>query len=538
MSNTNSNSSSSTFLGGAIQRRLAAFCCVLAVMLTVPTFFVLRTLGQQDELSTGFDCLVYMSHVATVVGEAASDQDRAIIDEHFDEIRGRDMAFVDEMRDLEKRMPDEASNLRRCAELYETFDGQLAGLANGGKGDFAALAATTHEFVHLVTDLASALAAESHATIARGQTIVTSKLIGSCVFLVALAFGVVRFIVRPIRANVQTLTRSIARNQSSAQQLESNSRLVASSVTEQAASIEQTAASLEEMSSITKSNADNASKADGLAARAKRTAGEGGDLMTALSQAMTEIGQSSAEMAKIVKNIEGIAFQTNLLALNAAVEAARAGEHGKGFAVVAEEVRSLAQRAAEAARTTGSLIEESSSRTTNGIAITKQVGESLSAINGAVSEVATLVAEIASAGSEISEGIQQINQAVTQMDQVTQSNAQGAESSAAAAGSVIAEVAAIERVADELGALVGTHSGGDGAYGATTGASREFEGNGPSPSVAGSSHTNKRNSTRWTRSGSSSAGSKAPPAALPNRREAKRELEEFLPLENATFEEF
>jgi methyl-accepting chemotaxis protein len=124
---------------------------------------------------------------------------------------------------------------------------------------------------------------------------------------------------------------------------------------------------------------------------------------------MNEIKQSSAEIAKIIKVIDEIAFQTNLLALNAAVEAARAGEAGKGFAVVAEEVRNLAQRSAEAAKNTSSMIEQSTKRADNGVEIAGRVGQALDEIADATKKVNTLLAEIASASSEQAKGIGQVN---------------------------------------------------------------------------------------------------------------------------------
>lgn len=120
--------------------------------------------------------------------------------------------------------------------------------------------------------------------------------------------------------------------------------------TEQAASLEETAASMEEMASTVNMNADSASQASKLATEAQTQAESGVEIVRSVAIAMDRIDESSSKIAEIITLIDGIAFQTNLLALNAAVEAARAGEHGRGFAVVAGEVRTLAQRSADAAK--------------------------------------------------------------------------------------------------------------------------------------------------------------------------------------------
>ena len=193
--------------------------------------------------------------------------------------------------------------------------------------------------------------------------------------------------------------------------------------------------------------------------------------MTRMSAAIDDIKQSSDQTAKIIKTIDEIAFQTNLLALNAAVEAARAGEAGKGFAVVAEEVRNLAQRSAEAARTTADMIEGSVKNADNGVGISKEVAETLGEIAEGNRKVNDLVGEISAASNEQSQGIEQISTAVTQMDQITQSNAANAEESASASEELSAQAEELTNMVRDLQAVVGSTS--DNGNGQATGTTTE-----------------------------------------------------------------
>jgi len=205
---------------------------------------------------------------------------------------------------------------------------------------------------------------------------------------------------------------------------------------QQASSLQQTASSMEQLGATVKLNADNARQADQLAQGASSVASRGGDVVGQVVGTMKDIHEASRRIADIIGTIDGIAFQTNILALNAAVEAARAGEEGRGFAVVAGEVRSLAQRSAEAAREIKSLITASVERVERGTALADQAGETMHEIVQSIQRVTHIVGEITTASIEQSQGVHEVGQAVTQMDQATQHNAALVEESAAASDSL------------------------------------------------------------------------------------------------------
>jgi methyl-accepting chemotaxis protein len=213
----------------------------------------------------------------------------------------------------------------------------------------------------------------------------------------------------------------------------------------QASFLEETAGSMEELTAAVTRNADSADRANELALNASRVAERGGAVVAKVVGTMGSIQQSSARIGSIIGAIDGIAFQTNILALNAAVEAARAGEEGRGFAVVAAEVRSLAQRSAEAARETKRLIDDSSREIGAGAALIAEAGRTMREIVESVGTLTGIVAEISGASAEQKRGIQQVNGALGQMDSMTQQNAAMVEEAAAVAQSLREQAAHLAR---------------------------------------------------------------------------------------------
>lgn len=252
--------------------------------------------------------------------------------------------------------------------------------------------------------------------------------------------GILTRSLRQLKINLYSVVGDIRMNfdkMSEATSEIANGNMDLSARTEsQASSLEETASSMEELASTVEQNSTNAKQANSVADTASEQAIAGGRIVSKVVDTMRGINDSSKKIVDIISIIDGIAFQTNILALNAAVEAARAGEQGRGFAVVANEVRTLAQRSAAAAKEITQLIHSSVDQINNGSKYADQAGTSMEDIIESVQKVATIMAEISFASREQSQGISQVNDAITQMDNVTQQNAAMVEEAAAAAGSL------------------------------------------------------------------------------------------------------
>jgi len=256
----------------------------------------------------------------------------------------------------------------------------------------------------------------------------------------------VKQMVDNLRNMFEGISASTSKVSLSAEQVADGAQSLAQGATQQAAAIEQLSTSIAVISEKTKANAGTAEETSKLSEAIILDAEKGSRKMNEMIGAVSEINEASKDISKIIKTIDDLAFQTNILALNAAVEAARAGQHGKGFAVVAEEVRNLASKSAEAAKDTGTKIQNTMEKADLGSCIVEETAISLREIVSGITEASRLVTEIAKSSEEQSQGISQINIGIDQVAQVIQQNSATAQQSAAASQEMSGQSSVLEKL--------------------------------------------------------------------------------------------
>ena len=438
--------------------------------------------------------------------------------------------LLEKLEEPHKRMHNSANQLEKILkkgrghrpEAVAYFQGETNENVKKLQITLGEIKAKLNQRISQVSDTASVQARRVKGFVAVGT------ILGMAVVFIG-GFFVSRSITRPIQRVIIGVTDGTDQVVSASAQVSSASQSLAEGASEQAAGLEETSSSLEEMSSMTKQNADNAHQAKGMMEEARQIVEDVNQHMGQMAGAIGEITKSSEETGKIIKTIDEIAFQTNLLALNAAVEAARAGEAGAGFAVVADEVRNLAMRAAEAAKNTSNLIENTIKSVKSGNELTLATQEAFKKNVEIAGKIGRLIDEIAAASQEQAQGIGQVNKAVAEMDKVTQQNAANAEESASAAEEMNAQAEQMKGFVQELVVLIGGSRNGNGEGLAGT-LSKIKVGSGEVPII---------------NPGPGKGGKKGPALSIKKSGEMKGSLyrkkvkpDQVIPLEEGNFKEF
>jgi methyl-accepting chemotaxis protein len=291
-----------------------------------------------------------------------------------------------------------------------------------------------------------------------------AKVSFTVTLLIAIGFGIATFLlgraaIGPLETIANQLYNTSEKIQTAASQVTDTGRSIAGGASEQAEHTREITQSVRELAnSISMSSAD-AVATDSLMAEMRKTVESGRSHMAKMSEAMAGIAHSNRQVSSISRAIDEIAFQTNLLALNAAVEAARAGAEGVGFAVVAEEVRSLAQRASEAAKKSGSEIEQALEKARQGDEIAAGMASTFEGLTVKVQAVTGRSAQVVAAASAGKARVAELQSAFDRVGSITESNAAGSQQTASVAAELQTHATTLSELVTPLIVLVrGTRS--------------------------------------------------------------------------------
>jgi methyl-accepting chemotaxis protein len=468
------------------RKLLGAFGVMLAVLLLLSGAGLMVTRDLSQDLDRAANVTARKQYLAGQVSSATGEMtgcergrvlssvlgNKAEADQYQQDFRSHAEVLQQALGELHK-MPA----TQDASSLLETLDRQDAALLQAhneldramvGQQMDAALAIFAQKVQPLLEEIgrqATSLVEQQNRDLGAASQAAAAKSARSIwitigLTLLALAVGGIVFWTvmkanRALRGLSANLAQSAEQVAGAASQVSDTSQSLARGASDQAASLEETSASTEEIASIARKNADHALQVAGLMRQSEQGAVEVDQTLDRTVDKMKEIDASSQKIARIIKVIDEIAFQTNILALNAAVEAARAGEAGLGFAVVADEVRNLAQRCAQAARDTASLIEESIETSRDGNARLDQMAGAVRAMTENSIRVKSLVDEVNIGSQEQAKGMDQIAHAVVQMEQVTQKNAAAAELGASAGTELNGYAGGLRALVDEMREMVG-----------------------------------------------------------------------------------
>ena len=340
---------------------------------------------------------------------------KAFINDNIEQVRVNIQRLIDDAQHLSEAAMAGRLDTRADASAHQ---GDFRRIVTGINGTLDAIVAPLSEAMEVLAGMAQGDLSQAITGDYQGQLLQLKESVNGTV-------EKLNQIIGDVRLSADALA-------SASEEISATAQSMSQATTEQASSVEETSSSIEQMSASIAQNTENAKITDGMAGKAAREAGEGG-------QAVGETLVAMKTIADKISIVDDIAYQTNLLALNAAIEAARAGEHGKGFAVVAAEVRKLAERSQVAAQEIGTVAKSS-------VALAERAGTLLDQIVPSIGKTSDLVQEIAAASEEQSSGANQINQAMLQLNQITQQNASASEELAATAEEMSGQAEQLQRL--------------------------------------------------------------------------------------------